>query len=213
MGVLKYISLFHTPTGSAHRSVRASLVSLKDALIGWSASDYDAPIQLWRIQIYTGYTLPSPSWLASPTWCKQKAFPLPGTAALWVFWKSREFPAFFRGPWQSYARPHGTWNSLEVYWLIYIYPLNILHNTTLMVWIAIAKFFWHLPDCSTKSFLRTNLSCNLHFRWNHPVSGTSWVYSLGVKHVKALTREQAGTRLKLKCVDPNKMCVDPRKNK
>ena len=42
-------SLFHTPTGSAHRSVpqglyTASLVSLKDALIGWSASDYDAPI-------------------------------------------------------------------------------------------------------------------------------------------------------------------------
>ena len=39
----------------------ASLVSLKDALIGWSASDYDAPIQLWRIQINTGYTLPSPT--------------------------------------------------------------------------------------------------------------------------------------------------------
>ena len=63
----------------------ASLVSLKDALIGWSASDYDAPIQLWRIQINTGYTLPSPTWRASPTWRKQKAFPLPGTAALWVF--------------------------------------------------------------------------------------------------------------------------------
>ena len=63
----------------------ASLVSLKDALIGWSASDYDAPIQLWRIQINTGYTLPSPTWRTSPTWRKQKAFPLPGTAALWVF--------------------------------------------------------------------------------------------------------------------------------
>ena len=63
----------------------ASVVSLKDALIGWSASDFDAPIQLWRVQINTGYTLPSPTWRASPTWRKQKAFPLPGTAALWVF--------------------------------------------------------------------------------------------------------------------------------
>ena len=72
----------------------ASVVSLKDALIGWSASDYDAPIQLWRIQINTGYTLPSPTWRASPTWRKQKAFPLPGTAALWVFKKFREFPEF-----------------------------------------------------------------------------------------------------------------------
>ena len=63
----------------------ASLVSLKDALIGWSASDYDAPTQLWRIQINTGYTLSSPTWRASPTWRKQKAFPLPGSAALWVF--------------------------------------------------------------------------------------------------------------------------------
>ena len=90
----------------------ASLVSLEDALIGWSASDCDAPIQLWRIQINTEYTLPSPTWRASPTWRKQKAFPLPGTAALWVFWKSREFPAFFRGRGQSYARWHGTWNSL-----------------------------------------------------------------------------------------------------
>ena len=90
----------------------ASVVSLKDALIGWSASDYDASIQLWRIKINTGYTLPSPTWRASPTWRKQKAFPLPGTAALWVFWKSREFPAFFRGRGQSYARRHGTWNSL-----------------------------------------------------------------------------------------------------
>ena len=91
----------------------ASVVSLKDALIGWSASDYDAPIQLWRIQINTGYTLPSPTWRASPTWRKQKAFPLPGTATLWVFWKSREFPAFFIGRGQSYARRYGTWNSLQ----------------------------------------------------------------------------------------------------
>ena len=94
---------------------KASLVSLKDALIGWSASDYDTPIQLWRIQINTGYTLPSPTWRASPTWCKQKAFPLPGTAALWVFWKSKEFLAFFRGRGQSYARRHGTWNSLRIW--------------------------------------------------------------------------------------------------
>ena len=107
------LSLFHTPAGSAHLGLyTASVVSLKDALIGWSASDYDASIQLWRIKINTGYTLPSPTWRASPTWRKQNAFPLPGTAALWVFWKSREFPAFFRGRGQSYARRHGTWNSL-----------------------------------------------------------------------------------------------------
>ena len=91
----------------------ASVVSLKDVLIGWHASDCDAPIRLWRIQINMGYTLPSPTWRASLTWRKQKAFPFPPTVALWVFWKSREFPAFFRGRGQSYARRHGTWNSLS----------------------------------------------------------------------------------------------------
>ena len=84
----------------------ASLVSLTDVLIGWRASDCDAPTQLWRIQINTGNTAPS------PTWRKQKAFPLPETVALWVFWKSREFPGFLRGLGQSYAHRHGTWNSL-----------------------------------------------------------------------------------------------------
>ena len=108
----------------------ASLVSLKNALIGWSASDYDAPIQLWRIQINTGYTLPSPTWRASPTWRKQKAFPLPGTAALWVFWKSREFPAFFRGRGQSYARRHGTWNSLAAIVLTQVAQMNLVPHVT-----------------------------------------------------------------------------------
>ena len=117
------LSLFHTPAGSAHIGLyTASVVSLKEALIGWSASDYDASIQLWRIKINTGYTLPSPTWRASPTWRKQKAFPLPGTAALWVFWKSREFPAFFRGRGQSYARRHGTWNSLVFAGRIWFLP-------------------------------------------------------------------------------------------
>ena len=85
----------------------AFVVSLKDALIGWRAPDCDAPIQLLRIQISTGNTVPS------PTWRKQKAFPFPGTVALWVFCKSREFLAFFRGRGQSYARRHGTWKSLR----------------------------------------------------------------------------------------------------
>ena len=89
-----------------------SLVSLTDVLIGWRASDCDAPTQLLSIQINTGNTAPSPTWRASPTWRKQKAFPLPETVALWVLWKSREFPAFFRGRGQSYTRRHGTWNSL-----------------------------------------------------------------------------------------------------
>ena len=84
----------------------ASVVSLKDALIGCRASNCDAPIQLLPIKIYTGNTAPS------PTWRKQKAFPFPGAVALWVFCKSREFPAFFRGRGQSYARRHWTWNSL-----------------------------------------------------------------------------------------------------
>ena len=86
----------------------AYVISLKDTLIGWSASDYDASIQLW----HWVYTLLWPMWRVSSTSRKQKAFPLPGTAALWLFWKSREFPAFFRGRGQSYARRHGTWNSL-----------------------------------------------------------------------------------------------------
>ena len=107
------------PGGKIQTSIRTclyttSLVSLTDVLIGWRASDCDAPTQLLRIQINTGNTAPSPTWWASPTWRKQKAFPLPDTVALWVFWKSREFPAFFRGRGQSYARRHGTWNSLEL---------------------------------------------------------------------------------------------------
>ena len=48
---------------------------------------------------------------------KQKAFPFPGTVALWVFCKSREFPVFFRGRGQSYAHRHGTWNSLMKTWI------------------------------------------------------------------------------------------------
>ena len=91
----------------------ASLVSLTGVLIGWHASDCDAPPQLLRIQINMGNAAPSPTWRASTTWRKQKAFPLPGTIALWVLWKSREFPAFFRGREQSYARRHETWNSLS----------------------------------------------------------------------------------------------------
>ena len=67
----------------------ASVVSLKDALIGWRASDCDTPIQLLRIQINTGNTVPSPTCRPSPTSRKQKAFPFPWTVALWVFCKSR----------------------------------------------------------------------------------------------------------------------------
>ena len=63
-----------------------SLVSLTDILIGWRASNCDTPTQLLRIQINTGNTAPSPTWRASPTWHKQKAFPLPETVALWVLW-------------------------------------------------------------------------------------------------------------------------------
>ena len=67
----------------------ASLVSLTDVLIGWRAPNYEVPIRLLRIQINTGNTAPSPTWRASPMWHKQKAFPLLGTVALWVFWKAR----------------------------------------------------------------------------------------------------------------------------
>ena len=66
----------------------ASLVSLTDVLIGWRVPDCDAPIRLLRIQINTGNIAPSPTWRVSPTWRKQKAFSLPGTVALWVFWKA-----------------------------------------------------------------------------------------------------------------------------
>ena len=80
----------------------ASLVSLTDVLIGWRASDCDAPTQLLRIQINTGYTAPSPTWRASPTWRKQKVFPLPETVALFVLCKSRELPL-----WESGGMRHG----------------------------------------------------------------------------------------------------------
>ena len=85
-----------------------SLVSLTDVLIGWRASDCDAPTHLLRFQINMGNTAPSPTWRASPTWHKQKAFPLPGTVALWVFWKSGEFPCLFQRPRTVLCSP--TWD-------------------------------------------------------------------------------------------------------
>ena len=76
----------------------ASVVSLKDALTGWRACDCDAPIQLLRIQINTGNTVPSPTWHSSPTWRKQKAFPFTGAVALWVFCKKQWIPYRFQRP-------------------------------------------------------------------------------------------------------------------
>ena len=83
----------------------ASLVSLTDVLIGWRASDCDASTHIVTYPNKHGEYPPSPTWRASPTWRKQKAFPLP-------VGKSREFPAFFRGRGQSYARRHWTWHWL-----------------------------------------------------------------------------------------------------
>ena len=64
------LNQFHTPTGSAQRSIHGlfGLVSLTDVLIGWRASDCDAPNQLLHIQINTGNPVLSPTWRASPTW-------------------------------------------------------------------------------------------------------------------------------------------------
>ena len=55
----------------------ASLVSLTDVLIGWCASDCDAPTHIVTYPNKHGEYPPSPAWRASPTWRKQKAFPLP----------------------------------------------------------------------------------------------------------------------------------------
>ena len=55
----------------------ASLVSLTDILIGWRASDCDAPTHIVTYPNKHGEYPPSPTWRASPTWRKQKAFPLP----------------------------------------------------------------------------------------------------------------------------------------
>ena len=112
---LYFTSQFHTPTCSVHRSVHG--------LFGFTnrLSDWLTYIRLWCTNLIVTYpnkhgnTAPSPMWWASPTWCKQKAFPLPGNVALWVFWKNMEFHAFFRGRGQSYARWHGTWNSLVLH--------------------------------------------------------------------------------------------------
>ena len=92
--------------GHSELTVTKQIVCSTSQPAVWHASECDTPTQMWRIQISTGNTLPL------PTWCKQKAFPFPGTGALWVFWKRREFPAFFRGCGQSYARWDGVWNSL-----------------------------------------------------------------------------------------------------
>ena len=83
----------------------ASLVSLTDVLIGWCASDCDAPTHIVTYPNKHGEYPPSPTWRASPTWRKQKAFPLPVE-------KAGNSLLFFRGRGQSYARRHGTWNSL-----------------------------------------------------------------------------------------------------
>ena len=88
----------------------ASLVSLTDVLIGSS-------IWLWCTNPIVTYpnkhrecrAVANMTSVTNMT--QQKAFPLPGTIALWVFWKSREF----RGRGQSSARRHGTWNSLSTY--------------------------------------------------------------------------------------------------
>ena len=55
----------------------ASLVSLTDVLIGWCASDCDTPTHIVTYPNKHGGYPPSPTWRASPTWRKQKAFPLP----------------------------------------------------------------------------------------------------------------------------------------
>ena len=44
------VSLFHTPTGSAHSLYTASVVSLKDALIGWRVN------RLWRVNSIVTYS-------------------------------------------------------------------------------------------------------------------------------------------------------------
>ena len=83
----------------------ASLVSLTGVLIGWRASNCDAPTHIVMYPNKHGEYPPSPTWRASSTWRKQKAFPLPVEKA------GNSLP-FFRGRGQSYARRHGTWNSL-----------------------------------------------------------------------------------------------------
>ena len=133
----------------------ASVVSLKDVLIGWHASDCDAPIRLWRIQINMGYTLPSPTWRASLTWRKQRAFPFPRTVALWVFWKSREFPAFFRGRGQSYARRHGTWNSLN-------WSYSPETESWVVTSVTLAFDLWPWPFCTDLTLVLGGNSWKFH---------------------------------------------------
>ena len=85
----------------------ASVVLLKDALIGWRASDYDAPIQLWRIQINTGYTLPSPTWSASPTW-RKKTVSSSGDCCTVGILKKQGIPWIFQRPRTVLCSP--TWD-------------------------------------------------------------------------------------------------------
>ena len=71
------VSLFLIPTAPRIGLYTASLVSLTDVLIGWCASDCDAPTHIVTYPNKHGEYPPSPTWRASPTWRKQKAFPLP----------------------------------------------------------------------------------------------------------------------------------------
>ena len=70
-------SLFSSQLAPRIGLYTASLVSLTDVLIGWCASDCDAPTHIVTYPNKHGEYPPSPTWRASPTWRKQKAFPLP----------------------------------------------------------------------------------------------------------------------------------------
>ena len=106
-------SLFHPLLTPRIGLYTVSVVSLKDALIGWRASNCDTPIQLLRIQINTGNTVPSPMWCPSPTWRKQKAYYLfRGLLHCGYFAKAGNSLAFQRARTVLCSLTYGRWNSL-----------------------------------------------------------------------------------------------------
>ena len=127
-------SLFHTPTGSAHRSVHGGYGFTK------KHSDCLTCVRLWCTDVIVTYSNKHREYCAinvtsAPKCRKQKAFPFQETAALWVFWKSREFSAFFRGHRQSYAHRHGMRNSLNTLIQPWIY------NKTAKIWHILCPLY------------------------------------------------------------------------
>ena len=107
-------SLFHTPTGSAHRSVHG--------LFGFTKrrSDWLKCVRLWRANPIVTYpnkhgVYPAVANMTSVANVTQtKGVSSSGDCCIVGIFKKQGIPWICRGRGQSYAHRHGTWNSLTL---------------------------------------------------------------------------------------------------